>query len=143
VRRKTLSAYNMIVEATKVSGKVMAIQMRDMATASCDLERSKIEVQLKLFLEQMEYQRKKDRRLYENSLIANENARLAILKQGEVVSCLAQLSNVLQIGLNVSPAGTKSTTATTTPSTTTSMPSPASAPSTSTETCPPDTLTES
>ena len=40
--------------------------------------------------------------MYETSVIANENARLAILKQGEVVSCLAQLSNVLCMGLNVS-----------------------------------------
>jgi hypothetical protein len=30
--------------------------------------------------------------------MANENACLAIIKQGEVVSCLAQLSNVLQVG---------------------------------------------
>jgi hypothetical protein len=47
----------------------------------------------------MEYQREKDRRLYESSLIANENARLAIIKQGEVVSCLAQLSSVFIYGV--------------------------------------------
>jgi hypothetical protein len=54
----------------------MAMQMRDMAAASRDLEKNKIDVQLKLFLEQMEYQREKDRRLYETSVIANENAPL-------------------------------------------------------------------
>ena len=37
--------------------------------------------------------------LYENAIIANENACLAILKQREVVSCLAQLSSVLSKGL--------------------------------------------
>lgn len=45
------------------------------------------------------YQREKDRRLYENSVIVNENARLAIQKQSKVVSCLAQLSSVLSRGL--------------------------------------------
>ena len=55
VQRKTLSAHNMIVEAMKASREVMAIQMRDMAIVSRYLEKNKIEVQLKLFLEQMEY----------------------------------------------------------------------------------------
>jgi hypothetical protein len=50
----------------------------------------------------MDYQREKDTRLYKSSLIVNENARLAIIKQREVISCLAQLSSVLQMGLNVS-----------------------------------------
>jgi hypothetical protein len=83
----------------------MASQMHDMAESSHELERNKIEVQLKLFTEQMAYQREKDRRLYENAVIANENARLAILKQGEVVSCLTQLSFVLSKGLFVSTDG--------------------------------------
>jgi hypothetical protein len=102
VRRKSLSSHNVIAEATKASGEVMAMQMRDMAAVSRELERSKIEVQLKLFSEQMEYQREKDRRLYESAMMANENARVAIMKQGEVVSCLSQLSSVLKMGLNVS-----------------------------------------
>jgi hypothetical protein len=105
VRRKSMSGHNIIAEATKASGEVMASQMRDMAESSRELERNKIEVQLKLFTEQMAYQREKDRRLYENVVIANENARLAILKQGEVVSCLAQLSYVLSKGLFVSTDG--------------------------------------
>ena len=91
IRKKSLSWHNIIVEATKASGKVMAFQMRDMAKSNHELERNKIEIQLKLFTEQMAYQREKDRRLYENIVIANENTHLAILKQREVVSCLAQL----------------------------------------------------
>ena len=55
VQRKTRSAHNMIVEAMKASREVMAIQMRDMAIVSRYLEKNKIEVQLKLFSEQMEY----------------------------------------------------------------------------------------
>ena len=77
----------------------MIEQMKDIAECSRDLERSKIEVQLKLFSEQMEYQQQKDHRLYVNSLVANENARLLILKQGEMVNCLAQLSTFLSKSL--------------------------------------------
>jgi hypothetical protein len=102
VRWKLLSSHNVIADATKASREVMAMQMMDMVATSRELEWSKIEVQLKLFSKQMEYQREKDRRLYESALLANENARLAIIKQGEVVSCLSQLSSVLQMGLHVS-----------------------------------------
>ena len=80
VKRKSISGHDLIAEATKASGVVMADQMHEMAEASRDLERSKLEVQLKLFAEQMDYQREKDRRLHESSLIANENAKLAIEK---------------------------------------------------------------
>jgi hypothetical protein len=69
-----VTGHNVIVEATKASGEIMATQMHDMAAASRDLERSKIEVQLKLFAEQMAYQRENDRCLYENAVIANKNA---------------------------------------------------------------------
>ena len=39
----------MIVEATKLSGEVMATQLWEMTEASRELERNKIEMQLKLF----------------------------------------------------------------------------------------------
>lgn len=102
VRRKNISGHSVIAEATKATGAVMASQMQEIADASRELERSKIEVQLKLFSEQMEYQREKDRRMYENAVMANDNARLAILKQGEMVTCLSQLSTVLNRGLTMS-----------------------------------------
>lgn len=91
--------HQVIAEATKASGEAMATEMSNIAAASREVEMSKIEVQLKLFAEQMAYQRKKDRRLYENLVIANDNARLAILKQGEVVQCLSHLSNVINMGM--------------------------------------------
>lgn len=47
----------------------------------------------------MAYLDRRDARLQENVAIANDNARLAILKQGEMVSCLAQLSYVLGQGV--------------------------------------------
>lgn len=39
--------------------------------------------------------------MLENTRLANENTKLAIYKQGQVVSCLAYLLHVLQAGLNV------------------------------------------
>ena len=94
MRRKSLSGHNVIAEATKAIGIVMVQHMQDITESSRDLERSKIDVQLKLFSEKMQYQREKDRRIYENAVAANENARLSILKQGEMVNCLAHLSSV-------------------------------------------------
>lgn len=105
MRRKSLSGHTVIAEATKATGSIMAAQMEETANARRELERSKIEVQLKLFTEQMEYQREKDRRMYENASIANENARLAIVKQGEMVSCLSKLSTVLSKRLRMSTRG--------------------------------------
>ena len=101
VKRKSVSGHAVIAEATKATGAVMAQQMQDIVDASRDLERSKIGVQLKLFSEQMSYQREKDRRLYENAAIANDNAKLSILKQGEMVSCLSHLSTVLSNSLSM------------------------------------------
>lgn len=75
-----------------------------MAKASHDLERSKIEVELKLFSEQMDYQRERDRRLYENARLADMNAKLAIEKQHEVVKCLSDLANILSVGVHLSKA---------------------------------------
>lgn len=95
VRKKNVSGHTVIAEATKATGLVMAKQMEDIAESSRALERSKIDVQLKLFSEQMAYQREKDRRLYDNAVAANETARLSIIKQGEIVHCLAQLSTLL------------------------------------------------
>lgn len=102
VKRKSVSGHAIIAEATKTTGTVMAQKMQDIAELSRDLERSKMEVQLKLFSEQMAYQREKDRRLYETAITANENARLSVMKQGEIVNCLAQLSTVLDKSFNTS-----------------------------------------
>ena len=104
VRRKNLTAHNVIAEATKATGNVLAQHMQDIAESSRELERSKIEVQLKLFSEQMEYQREKDWRIYENALAANENARLSILKQGDMVNFLVHLSSVLSKSLIMTSA---------------------------------------
>ena len=83
----------------------MAQQMHDIAESSKALEQSKIEVQLKIFTEQMLYQREKDLRMYYQAKAANENAHLSIQKQAEIVHCLSQLSNVLGMSLqrSISP----------------------------------------
>lgn len=79
----------------------MARQLKLMAEASKEIEQSKIEVQLKLFSERMQYAREKDLRLYESSLLANENARLSIEKQAEVVKCLTELLSILSRGMQL------------------------------------------
>ena len=47
----------------------------------------------------MDYQRERDSQLHENARTANENAKLAIEKQGEVVHCLAEIASVFTAGL--------------------------------------------
>lgn len=94
---KSISRHHVIAEATKATGVVMATQMQEIANSSRNLEKSKIKVHLKLFIEKMAYQREKDRRIYENQNIANDNARLTISKETEMLSCLVQLSSILSI----------------------------------------------
>ena len=47
----------------------------------------------------MAYAREKDLCLHESSLMTNENAKLAIEKQGDVVKCLTELTYVLSRGM--------------------------------------------
>ena len=60
VRQKHVSGHTVIVDATKATGAIMASQMKDIAHASLEFEKSKIEVQMKLFFDQMTYRRDKD-----------------------------------------------------------------------------------
>lgn len=75
---------------------MMAIQVKQTAETSLELERSKIEVQLKMFSEQMNYRREKDRSCMRIPKLPKRMlARLAIMKQGEMVGCLAKSSSFL------------------------------------------------
>lgn len=56
VKRKNESGPTAMADATRSTGTLMANQMKDMSDASLQVERSKVEVQLKLFEEQMTYQ---------------------------------------------------------------------------------------
>lgn len=78
----------------------MANQMKEVADASLQVKRRKIDVQLKLFQEQMSYQRERDLRLYKTALLTHDNACLAILKQQGMVHCLQELTAVLGAGLS-------------------------------------------
>jgi hypothetical protein len=111
IRRKSSEGVTALVEVAKASGKTIATQMKEMTTMTKEVEASKLEVQLKLFSKQMIYQRERDMRIYEQSLLAAENARLAILKQGDIVLALANISNVLSLGLrgHVDPPRKEST----------------------------------
>lgn len=77
-------------------------EMRKMALSSRDIERSKMDIQLKLFSKQMDYQQQKDRNLQKTSKTANENVKLSILKQGEIVQCLSHLATILSVGSQLS-----------------------------------------
>jgi len=51
VRRKNVSGHILIAEATEATGTILAIQMQDVTTTSMEIKRSKLEVQLQLFME--------------------------------------------------------------------------------------------
>jgi hypothetical protein len=111
IRRKSSGGVTALVEVAKASGEAIATQMKGMATMTKETEANKLDVQLKLFSEQMTYQRERDMRIYEQSLLAAENARLVILKQGDIVLALANISNILSLGLrgHVDPSRKEST----------------------------------
>ena len=70
-----------------------------MASITKEIESNKLEVQFRLFSEQMAYQRKRDMRVYEQNLMAADNVRLAIIKQGEIILALRNISDILSLGL--------------------------------------------
>ena len=59
---------------TRTFGEAMANQMKDMAAASKEVQQSKIEIQQKLFSEQMLYQQDWDIKLQDCARLANANA---------------------------------------------------------------------
>ena len=81
IRRKSSASVSALVEVAKSSSEAIAIQMRELASVTKETELNKLEVQFRLFTEQMAYQCERDMRVYEQSLLAADNARLAILKQ--------------------------------------------------------------
>lgn len=74
----------------------MVEQMAQMAGANQELESTKINQQLELFKEQMDYQRQRDHRLQEHAKMTNINTKLAIQKQGEAESWYSVLQCYLQ-----------------------------------------------
>ena len=99
IRRKSTGGVSALLEVAKSSGEAIATTMREMTSVTKETESNKLEVQLRLFSEQMAYQRERDMRVYEQSLLAADNACLAILKQGEIVKALGNISSVLSLGL--------------------------------------------
>lgn len=85
--------------------------MKEMTSVTKKTESNKLEVQLRLFSEQMTYKRERDMRIYEQSLMTADNARLAIIKQGEIVLALGNISSALSLGLRgrIEPPGKAST----------------------------------
>jgi hypothetical protein len=101
IRRKSLGNQSAIFEVTKASTEALANQLKAMVSTKKETKSMKLEVQLKLFAEHMAYQRERDMRIYEQGLLTVENARLAIIKQGEVANALVRLFDILTFGLKV------------------------------------------
>ena len=99
IRRKSSAGVSALVDVTKSSSEAIASQIAEMTSVTKETESNKLEVQLRLFSEKMAYQRERDMRIYEQSLLAADNARLAILKQGEIALALGNISSVLSLGL--------------------------------------------
>ena len=99
IRRKSSGGISALVEVDKASGEAIATEMKEMTSMTKETESNKLEVQLRLFSEKMAYQREYDMQVYEQSLLAADNARLAILKQRKIVLALANISSVLSLGL--------------------------------------------
>lgn len=57
IHRKSLFGHSLIAEVTKVTGAIMANEIRDMAASGRELEESKIDLQQTLFKQQMDYQK--------------------------------------------------------------------------------------
>ena len=65
IRRKSSEGGSALLEVAKASGEATTTQMREMASVTKETESNKLEVQLRLFSEQMAYQRERDMRIYE------------------------------------------------------------------------------
>ena len=49
----------------------------------------------------MAYQKERDLRMHETSIRVNENARVALEKQGDMVKCLSKLTSMISKGMGV------------------------------------------
>lgn len=65
VSRKSLRGQTALVEVTKVFVEMIANEMKEMISTMKETESNKLEVQLKLFAEQMPYQIECNMRIYE------------------------------------------------------------------------------
>lgn len=92
-----------LVEVAKASTEAIASLMKEMASVTKETKSNKLEVQLKLLYEQMVYQQERYTRMHEQSLIVAYNARLTIIKQGEIVFALGNISSVLSLGFKGHP----------------------------------------
>ena len=70
IRRKSSAGISALVEVAKFSSESIAIQIVEMTPVTKETESNKLEVQLRLFSEQMTYQRERDMRIYEQNLLA-------------------------------------------------------------------------
>lgn len=75
IRRKSLESPSTIVEVTKAFTEALANQLKAMVSTTKQTEFNKLEAQLKLFAEQMTYQREHDMRMYAQGLLTTYKVR--------------------------------------------------------------------
>lgn len=88
IRWKSLGTHTALLKPVKSSVDAIAHQMKEMTNATNETESNKVEVQLNLFVEQMTCHTECDMCIYEQERLAADNAHLATIKHGEVVSAL-------------------------------------------------------
>ena len=67
-----MSNHQALIKCTKTSVERLAAQLEKIANTTREVEANKLEVQLRLFTENMGYQRESDQRLYEQGVVAKE-----------------------------------------------------------------------
>jgi hypothetical protein len=100
-KRKSSALHNTMTNVAKKARESMVQQLRDMSEVSKSTEKEKLQVQIRLFSEQMTFLQENYNRLHENAKAAQRNAELAIQKHGELIRCLGNISFVLGQGLGV------------------------------------------
>ena len=79
----------------------MIWQLQTMTEFSIAMDKAEIDFQLQLFSQQMAYQRLCDLQMHETSIWVNENAWLALEKQGDMVNYLFKLTSIIGKGIGI------------------------------------------
>lgn len=99
-----------IAEGVTLSAEKMVKALGDINDTTKATEREKLQVQTKLFEQNLDYKKERDRLQLENARIAQEHTRLSLMNQQMVVQAIANLASA--ISRSVAPARNASARAT-------------------------------
>jgi hypothetical protein len=88
IRRKSHAGIKLVVEATLKGSDRLVTGLKDINDTAKEMKVQEMELELRMHLEHMEYNKKK------NSMIM-ENARLALLNQGAVIAAMFALADAI------------------------------------------------